>query len=204
MLEGSIDFKWRWTLSLSILPFIIYQSLGSDRIQGQSDTRRWWSAGRNIRHLPFIVGGKYNSAKFLICALLISVQYLSIYIRYELIYILQVAWKLWLTGNCSVVVGASWVMVAWLPYGCRMVVRWSQSICHMAIARLSVASFFLNNIPYLPTKRTYGTYAHVQDLALGVYCMFGMDGIENFSYHLKKNRPTYQWIAGMKMIIIDA
>ena len=36
------------------------------------------------------------------------------------------------------------------------------------------------------------------------YRMFGMDAIGNFLYRSKCSRPTYQWIAMMKMIIIGA
>ena len=38
-----------------------------------------------------------------------------------------------------------------------------------------------------------------------LYRMFGMDGSEDFLYHLIFSvRPTYQWIAMTKTIIIDA
>ena len=36
------------------------------------------------------------------------------------------------------------------------------------------------------------------------YRMFGMDTSEDFLYHSNFFRPTYQWIAMMKTIVIDA
>ena len=50
------------------------------------------------------------------------------------------------------------------------------------------------------TRRMEMEFSHV----LSTYRMVGMDAIEIFLYRSKCSQPTYQWIAMMKTIIIDA